>query len=251
MFTEGDSGITIPFDEAIKRGEWDCINNTVIYFNVETLIRNIIGSWVGEIKRITDAEFIQRYDMDLLIITNHFSTVHSSTVVVYKVDYGRFRFPSFSVVKSGKVRTPKQEELWTMRKRFLKLIPKLSYKDVRDKPPITENGAFIVTHLPVDLLHLHSSVRLIESHTGTIKGRGKFGSKLNVPSSIKLSVPLNPITYAVFGDGVLLGRSKLTKDFVKLISTSGITPITTYERMRVIVKAKLPLLNNLLSNLKL
>lgn len=94
----------------------------------------------------------------------------------------------------------------------------------------------IITHYPVDLLwYRHfSTLELVESHTGTIKARADWHTKLT--GGRRLShIPFNRLTIQVFGDGNVLFASMLPsikKEIDDIARTNRWHSLTTSDKIR-------------------
>lgn len=179
-----------------------------IYINVRTLIRNMYGSVQKELK---EAWSVQRYfeeiSKELYIlpqILNDYSGGKLS-VVYYEHDLRQFKriYPNaLRRVTKGAV-TLFYEALED------KIVEHLlgSQSDYRiavfDRGVITppKEKVLFLTHMPIDLLeHTQSGlIDLIESHTGVIKEKVKWYTKLADRDLER--IPFNSFTIQVFGDG--------------------------------------------------
>lgn len=109
-------------------------------------------------------------------------------------------------------------------------------------PPLPDGTkVLIATHFPVDLLNpgRWSMFDLLESHTGKIKGRFEWTSKLGVDKENVERIPFNRATWQLFGDkGNMISPqpAKLRKALIELAKKDRWTAQTTKSRMMFSLK---------------
>ena len=97
--------------------------------------------------------------------------------------------------------------------------------------------AFIVTHLPVDLLSRYNfkKLELVESHTGAIKAFPHWHSKLTGGKEL-VNIPFNAFSLQVFGDNGNLFTPllpSLRKEVLRLAQEDRWVAITTDDKIRM------------------
>jgi hypothetical protein len=100
--------------------------------------------------------------------------------------------------------------------------------------------SLIITHYPVDLLSRtkFNSLRLLESHTGAIKSKSQWATKLTDGRDMKI-IPFNAFTIQVFGDGpVSFNRypTAIRKGVLEVAAATRWTPVTTMEKIRYSIR---------------
>lgn len=101
--------------------------------------------------------------------------------------------------------------------------------------------SLIITHYPVDLLSQTKfrQLRLLESHTATIKPRSQWYTKLTDGSKLS-NIPFNTLTIQLFGDGgVCFNRFgvKLRRAIIELAARYRWTPVTTMDRIKFTLRS--------------
>lgn len=123
--------------------------------------------------------------------------------------------------------------------------------------PDIPRKAWILTHHPVDLLNRYrfSTLHLLESHTGAVKGPLDWLTKLTTNESY-FRLPFNTLTLQLFGDGHYIdgyydangSKIKYRKALLAIANERRWTPATTRTKILSDLKAKKnPLLDTLAS----
>ncbi len=73
-----------------------------------------------------------------------------------------------------------------------------------------EKGCVLLTHLPLDLVSHDKfpSLRLLESHTGAVKERRHWFTKLNIKKDGPI-IPFNKMMLTIFGDGAMFAAQPI------------------------------------------
>lgn len=100
--------------------------------------------------------------------------------------------------------------------------------------------SLIITHCPVDLLSRtkFQQLRLLESHTGAIKSKSQWATKLTDGKDMKI-VPFNAFTIQVFGDGAVhFNRMAISvrRGLLEVANAQRWTPVTTMEKIKYNLK---------------
>lgn len=101
--------------------------------------------------------------------------------------------------------------------------------------PETGEGSYAVTHHVVDLINAPSSVKLLESHTGVIKGKGMWYTKLNGSEDLA-RIPFNSLSISVFGDKSVNFRAhefRYRAALLKIANDNKWTSLTSKERVKL------------------
>ena len=111
------------------------------------------------------------------------------------------------------------------------------FLDVEYELPRGKGESLILTHIPSDLLSYTKFpiLKLIESHTGKIKARNEWWTKLTGDRDKLASIPFNKFTLQICGDGnhLIASGTKKMKDFLfSLASQNNWTAMTTVDRVR-------------------
>lgn len=239
----GEFGLSIATDLAIaglynkhpdqpKQKELPAKLGQVLYINVRTLIRNIMGSASSSFNA-ENASVEECYDIlqiELAMIADILQMENPPLNVVYYVpDYVGLR-AEFPNAELKDVSTEKQNHKVFIEKKVLNLLYK-EYKDsdlpiefilleIKTKTPYK---AFFLTHYPVDLLNTKGfdKVYLLESHTGVVKGPDKWWTKLatkNMEGAER--IPFNKATIQFFGDTGNMFKSQPPKAKKRVIEVA-------------------------------
>ena len=109
------------------------------------------------------------------------------------------------------------------------------FLDVDYELPRGKGEALILTHIPSDLLSYSKFpiLKLIESHTGKIKARNEWWTKLTGDRDKLATIPFNKFTLQICGDGnhlVASGTKKMKDYLFSLASQNNWTAMTTTDR---------------------
>lgn len=100
--------------------------------------------------------------------------------------------------------------------------------------------SLVITHCPVDLLSRtkFNQLRLLESHTGAIKSKSQWATKLTDGKDMKI-IPFNAFTIQVFGDGAVHFNRMAVKPRRELLSVAAAnrwSTVTTMEKIKYNLK---------------
>jgi len=201
----GEYGINIGTSVALEEGfsQLDKYPDT-LWVNIRTLLRNVYGA-INDVVGISDIPIIQAMEEDMDGLASAISAIsqEKTSVVYYHTTHDSLDkcFPKAHIKK---VKTPGQLQYRVIEravcKQLLDLNNDIRVMDVAVKGD--DSDALMLSHYPVDLLSYKrfNGLRLIESHTGTIKGRDKWNSKLTGGKQLS-HMPFNSLSLQVFGDG--------------------------------------------------
>lgn len=178
-----------------------------LFINVRTLIRNLHGAVAKELKTEWTLEHYYRELLKELaaipeIVSNQ--SHDNLSVVYYFCKYQRLEkdYPHANLKKKRNAsHYDVIENNLLNRVENLTRTGKVSVLIVDHVVPLPDEKVVMMTHLPLDLIPYAqtSRVDLIETHTGVIKDRFKWYTKLN--GSGLERIPFTRKTIQIFGDG--------------------------------------------------
>lgn len=188
----------------------------VHYYNVRTIIRNIIASVgnaaavKGMMNRRTAVDDMVRVVEEELYTISELYTDIDCEPVVYFPDYSKVWKTLPNTINESNY-APKRRE----HEEFVdKVIRKLKHGGIQmsvhvgdHKLPRTKTYQLVTTHVPYDMLITTKSpnTHLIESHTGKLKTEYELNSKYNKSAGIENKVfPWNERIMNILGDGVVV-----------------------------------------------
>ena len=207
------------------------------FLNVKTLYRNLIGSFkVGMEPNETVCLQLLSEEINTIsgIIANslpgHLSPVFyitTSKTLERQLPKANFRYP----------KTPLQKAYFSKEERVLGNLlnadKSILIYDVKIDGKMT--NSLILTHLPIDLLSYTTfkQLTLIESHTGVLKLRNEWVTKLTKREDCR-NIPFNIMTIQILGDNnnLLFGfGKKVIDDLINLAKESRWSSITTTDKL--------------------
>lgn len=177
----------------------------VLYINLRTLFRNAFGSFEDLKDRLNFEVMRETLIADVAGIKEAVKAVSPNTVcVIYLCTFqDKTVERTFKEAKFKNPNTPNQVFYSALEFDIYKeaedFIEELKLFDVEIKG---DKDTFILTHLPVDLLWYRNfpALSLLESHTGKVKKRTLWYTKLN---GKRPEIPFNKAFLQIFGDGVM------------------------------------------------
>lgn len=247
----GDLGLSIATDLAISRalGKHPEIKDPSppidrygkLLINLRTLVRNFFGAIDYTVRKQIKPQSVTNKLVDELAVI--VELIGGNKVSVYYNTYNGVakRFPKAEI---RKLTSPLQlDNAMQEEKATLLLIAMLESKGalvLKYDVDIGKSDNFpktlLLTSYPIDLLSSNNfaTVDLLESHTGAIKPKLQWYTKLSKFKSERVIVPFSAFTLQIFGDGVLFS-SKDTKVKEAVMATAvkyKWTPATTEDRVR-------------------
>lgn len=213
-------GRHVPYDPARS------IPNTIdireydeMWINIRTLIRNIVGA-LSDSKIITAQDILNILAEEIELIKDIFRIEGRDIVrpTFYYSEYEKVHRHFYH--QSVKLRLP-STPVQILYQKNEELVLKEFYKhiDKKDKQHLKLNDGLelkretgkkasmlLLSHIPYDLLSVNqfSKLDLLESHTGLLKTKGMWGSKLyKVPGGNMSLIPFMRKTLMVFGDNIM------------------------------------------------
>lgn len=179
----------------------------VIFINIRTIIRNLHGAVVKELRTEWSLEHYYREVIkELAVIPNILADQsHDKLVAVYYIAKHQKlekEFPNANFKKRKQATSYDMIEA-TIIDRIIGLARtgKVEVMVVDFHIPLPDEKCLMMTHMPVDLIPYAQSNRvdLIETHTGVIKDKFKWYTKLS--GSGLERIPFTRKTIQIFGDG--------------------------------------------------
>lgn len=202
--------------------------NQLVLINLRTLVRNIVGAVDPVDKDLLEVDdIIDTVIEEMGQLKELFQTYKPNT----EVD---FYYPDYSTLTKGfpkgNIRLPKtklQEKDTYMHAKIFKRMESRC-EDEQDSFTYRQSGwqlekddkeVTLVTHCPTDLLSQYKfpKMNLLETHTGRVKVRREWSSKLNKNAHEDVtSIPFCKFTIQVYGEGVFFQVSDTKiKKYVK------------------------------------
>lgn len=214
-----------------------------LYVNLQTMFRNLYTSLPAvDAERVSKALWAETLVEEIRMVQRIvLETNPKMKVVFYAPDYSDI----YKLIPKAKLRvasTPKQmyykevnDDVLVLAKYAVRALESEGIKVlyVGHQPPEVKAGALIITHFAVDLLACPWNTRLLESHTGKVKDRSQWSTKLS--GSLDYSIiPFNKLTLTVFGDSTLIAPQPLVarKDLYAVAVEKKWTAVTTYDYVK-------------------
>lgn len=184
----------------------------VLYINVRTMLRNIFNATESDkVTQVKAKDYVVCIKDEIQDINSFMENQeHKLKLYFYLPTYAsitkefgntaELRMPSTELQKQ-KLEIEKQ--VFSILEQEQKTLPEeRRYINVIDMVIKSTNRerAFILTHLPIDLLYTKgfANVLLIESHTGKVKSENEWYTKFSAEASER--IPFNKATLTFFGD---------------------------------------------------
>lgn len=184
----------------------------VLYINVRTMLRNIFNATESDkVTQVKAKDYVTCIKDEIQDINSFMENQeHKLKLYFYLPTYASItkefgnsadlRMPSTDLQKQ-KLEIEKQ--VFSILEQEQKTLPEerryINVIDMEIKSTDRER-AFILTHLPIDLLYTKgfANVLLIESHTGKVKSENEWYTKFSADASER--IPFNKATLTFFGD---------------------------------------------------
>lgn len=238
-------------------------NCDVVAINARTLIRNILGSHDKLTSQYITVDYVVKLVLDeILTIKSILETETMGRVQTFMY------IPSYKFLKlryrSAVIKEPvtdKQKLAHKFEEDCIELLLKrrgdiyapVSIVDLdikfENKPRVC-----LITHLPIDLLHCegHSSLALLESHTGIVKFSNQWYTKLKNGKEL-YRIPFDKMSIQFFGDsGGTFGSydAKMRKVLLEISEKNQWTQLTTKNKIvSDVLHAYEPVLASIISGL--
>lgn len=222
------------------KGEVPLLEFSNLWVNVATLVRNLISC-------VPSANQIELLPSDIAVaIVNEIDIISASiqaansqmkcVFYINDVEGIEEKLPNLNLWQP---KTDRQKIIVATVKESLRLIVD-SVSDVDFRlfkyiiNPDMVGNTLMISHKPLDLMsnYRFDQLSLLESHTGVIKSKFKWGSKLGIKDE---TIPFNLFTLHIFGDGnvdISSARHELRKITTFMIKDGGWNATTTMARIR-------------------
>lgn len=226
------------------------INNyTALLINLRTLIRNLYGAIPTDSKDNLIAEDIAHViSIELMMIKSILDqyTMGKVKLLTYVCTYASLtRLFPHALFKE--VSTEKQKYYASIENNAISLLKEKLQDESPDMFTLYDTRmsglkekTLMISHYPFDLLWYdkYSSLDLLESHTGEIKKKQRWYTKLNNGNKYD-RIPFDQMTIQLFGDSGGLLRpypSKYKKAVLEIAEKNKWTSLTTPSRVKLTVK---------------
>lgn len=206
-----------------------------IWINVRTLVRNCLNMLSSNDKDVINAMDVAPVILEEIQIITDFvrQASHDTRRVVYYVTTKKSFSRCFPRALPKGFKTPKQLHELQLTTEILLEVLGASGEMIRQYDialdTIVSRPVLLITHQPIDLLSYYNfpSLKLLESHTGKIKSKTYWNSKLSGKDSELM--PFNALTLQIFGDGESFAAypRKLKVELIALAKKRMWSPITT------------------------
>lgn len=187
-----------------------CNNYDHVLINFRTLFRNIVGAFpASERDHLYPKDYMPIIIEEMRIIRNILKSQSTGklTVQFYACSYAdlsnMYPYSFFKEVKSAKQKeyAAMENTVFDMAYKSLGGITNNILSGYDTTIPSVTGRTLVITHYPIDLLNIvgAGSLALLESHTGVVKTRPEWSSKL-VDHKLYPRIPFDRMTVQVFGD---------------------------------------------------
>jgi len=214
-----------------------------VWINLRTLVRNLYASvtteTLGKIDPRAAGEIVLEECQALqAIFEDQYQGRYRHVLYLANHDEVPWRFPKAIYRRPSTDKQLLREELEVRTLAWLKqALPhyEIPLTLVDREPTMTPERVAFLTHYPHELLweSRFTQLFLLESHTGKIKPRAKWATKMTGVSA-EDHIAFNAFTLQLFGDGTMFKpHPKRLKDEVrKIAETRNWTAVTTITKMR-------------------
>ena len=246
-------GTSLAFEKISYTGEHDnlaaggfgpppiaSIGNLMV--NLRTLIRNAIESYPsGALGTLTTAQVIETVEDDWVGVKNIVAKESPQTSLSMYVCTYRGLDTKFPMAKFRQRDSDKQLLLVALENGTLDHFLTKRTDEVKEFDWRLDGSeeTTLLTHYPLDLTSYYQfpDLKLLESHTGAIKTRKDWPSKLNKKKDV-VCVPFNTTTLQIFGDSHMFSPQdlKIRNMLIKIGEKRGWNALTPYSKMREDIK---------------
>ena len=246
-------GTAMIFDnDDVDFKEWE----PYLYVNLRTVLRNLLQAMESDDVLKLDEDVLYPKFMEEVETFEEYVDKYTNgktEVVFYLPDYSHInRLLPFAGLRT--IKTDRQRQVYGLEESVFKRLKKEVKEEEKNAKkegrewtdpfietdhtlPRGKGSALILTHCPTDLLSYTSFplLKLIESHTGKIKKRDEWNTKLTGDKVRLANIPFNRFTLQICGDGnhLIMSGTKKMKDFLfDLADTNNWTSMTTIDRVR-------------------
>lgn len=217
-----------------------------LWVNLRTVIRNAINAFPndGQIE-LLNSTLQESVEQDIDAIRDAVRQNTSGTELRFYITTHKSLTRAFPEAKFKQPAPGKQQILADLEAATLRYLQEqfddltaLDF-DVFDWKLSGKKATTLLTHHPVDLLSYYEfpDLRLLESHTGKVKTRKQWYTKLNVPKGTTV-IPFTKSMLTIFGDGshILSQDIKIRRTLIALGEKFKWNGLTTHSRMLTNIK---------------
>lgn len=238
-------------------------NCDAVAVNARTLIRNILGSHDKTNSQFLTVEYVVKLLLDEILTIKSILEIESQGRVQAFMYIPSYRFLKMryrnAIIKEPT--TEKQIKANKFEEDCIELLLKRQ-GDIHVSFSVTDLDiafnhdprVFLITHLPVDLLHCKGvkSVALLESHTGIVKYSNQWYTKLKNGKDL-YRIPFDVMSIQFFGDsgGMFTPyETKMRKVLLEIADKNQWTQLTSKNKIvGDVMKAYEPILASIISGL--
>lgn len=229
-------GITHVGEYRDRPGEPELDHLQAIWVNVRTLARNAIGAFSSaQIDQLTGSLIKETILSDLHGLVNIFHDYPNVELNFYLCEYHDLdrdwpgvRFKNSETAKQKQHEAIERGMVTALREELGDQLLLFNWKLSGKRRTV------LLTHMPMDLLSYYEfpDLELLESHTGVIKSRRQWHTKLNIDKELTV-IPFNRATLCIFGDKVMILPQdlKTRRRLIDIGTKRGWNPMTTISKM--------------------
>lgn len=212
-----------------------------LYINIKTLYRNFHGAYGNEDNLPTLSKMTELFVAEIITIRSIVSdSIPGKVKPVFYLTTCKSLPLLMPHAKLKQPTTPKQIRYEDLEKKVIsRALGKFEEEEIHMFDVLVKGSntvALMLTHYPLDLISAHTFRKLIllESHTGAIKSKTEWITKLN-KNEAYINLPFNVLSLQVLGDKSLqfesLGR-KLSESLVELANKKHWSANTGLEKIK-------------------
>jgi hypothetical protein len=188
------------YDKEMDKKKDHSLANTgrALGINIVTVLRNLVED-MANTNNLKPKQILNSYNMSNIL--------RDEILRINDALFGKIRFYFYYINRhseymrynkdKAKVIPKKYETLYRFMQRCGSMINAINKDNIMYRDTILP-GSLILTSLSFDLLE--DKVELLESHTGNIKSKARFNSKLHKLGTMEIGLPLNKYTIYTYGD---------------------------------------------------
>ena len=220
------------------------LHYSYLYVNVWTLFRNLYTALPAiEAEQINRKDWVETLAEELVLFSRIAKELLGDiSISFYIPDYNKTsallpkaKLRTFNTAKQQHYKTVSEEVVGAMRY----MLPRLALDKIvleytnNATPPSVRTKSLMVSHYALDLLSCPWDVRLLESHTGKVKDRSLWSTKLAGSADYSI-IPFNKLTLTVFGDNTLIAPQPQVarRDLYAVGVERKWTSLTTYDYVK-------------------
>lgn len=240
-YTLGENGLVIAFAAMFENGDFKEVESIPTFVNLGTLVRNVLNAF--DFKTGNEAELLstlpEQIDSTVIMLSGTFSNLYGIPIKVYHCGYQHVKYNALGLpIKETAKRKLTNKWIKAGVDSYLESHQDTIYQldnSIEGPDEVLPDSCCLITHYAEDLLYHHrfDNVRLLESHTGDIRGKSDFNRKIQLNKEQRPIIPFNRFTQHVFGDGTLYGPMDLDirRNIVEIAEKSGWTKATPLNRI--------------------